>query len=78
MALGGDDFADIVREYNINPAFVDGYEKGFEGCKDILLEWAKDRHEAYRKRYKESNHTCGEHWGQKVAFRRMIDKLQSM
>jgi len=46
--------------------------------KDTLLEWAKDMHEAYRKKYEESNHTCGEHWGQMVAFRRMIDKLNSL
>lgn len=45
--------------------------------KDALLEWAKDMHEAYQKKYEESNHTCGEHWGQMVAFRRMIDKLNS-
>ena len=46
--------------------------------KDALLEWAKDMHEAYRKKYEESNHTCGEHWGQMVAFRKMINKLNSL
>jgi len=46
--------------------------------KDALLEWTKDRHEAYRKRYEESNHTCGEHWGQRNAFQQVIDKINSL
>lgn len=46
--------------------------------KDALLEWAKELNEAYHKKYKESNYTCGEHWGQRVAFQRIIDKLNSM
>ncbi len=46
--------------------------------KDAILEWAEDMSETYRKRYDESNHTCGEHWGQMAAFQRVIDKLNSM
>ena len=46
--------------------------------KDALIEWAKELNEAYHKKYEESNYTCGEHWGQMVAFRRIIDKLNLM
>ena len=46
--------------------------------KDTLLEWAKVMHGIYLKRYEGSTCTCGEHWGQMVAFQRIIDKLNQM
>ena len=46
--------------------------------KEALLEWAKVMHGIYLKRYEGSTCTCGEHWGQMVAFQRMIDKLNQM
>lgn len=46
--------------------------------KDALLEWAKVMHGIYLKRYEGSTCTCGEHWGQMVAFQRIIDKLNQM
>lgn len=46
--------------------------------KDVLMEWARELNEAYHKEYEESNYTCGEHWGQMVAFQKIVDKLNSI
>ena len=46
--------------------------------KDALLEWARELNETYHKEYEISKYTCGEHWGQMVAFQKVIDKLNSM
>lgn len=46
--------------------------------KDALLEWARELNETYHKEYEISKKTCGEHWGQMVAFQKVIDKLNSM
>ena len=46
--------------------------------KDALIKWAWELNETYHKEYEESNYTCGEHWGQMVAFQKIIDKLNSM
>lgn len=58
-------------------------EKSFETDaeyirKDALLEWARELNETYHKEYEISKYTCGEHWGQMVAFQKVIDKLNSM
>jgi len=36
MAIGGDDFTDLVEYVNINPAYVAGYE---QAEKDLALTW---------------------------------------
>ena len=46
--------------------------------KDALLEWARELNETYHKEYEISKYTCGEHWGQMVAFQKVIDKLNKM
>ena len=46
--------------------------------KEALLEWARELNETYHKEYEISKYTCGEHWGQMVAFQKVIDKLNSM
>lgn len=46
--------------------------------KEALLEWARELNETYHKEYEISKYTCGEHWGQMVAFQKVIDKLNEM
>lgn len=46
--------------------------------KGALLEWARELNETYHKEYEISKYTCGEHWGQMVAFQKVIDKLNQM
>lgn len=46
--------------------------------KDALMEWATQKWNEYTTRYHDGKCTSGEDWGQMVAFRTMIDKLNSM
>lgn len=39
MAIGGDNFADLVEYFNINPAYIAGYEQAEKDTIERACEW---------------------------------------
>ena len=39
MAIGGDAFADMIAEYNVNPAFVAGYKQAEKETIERAVKW---------------------------------------
>ena len=63
----------IATPYEDDPNWDECYIR-----KDALMEWLRKLNETYHKEYETSRYTCGEHWGQMVAFQKAIDKINEM
>jgi len=67
---------DVVDE-TIKTAEDHAYFAGQEKLREKLMEWAKEKYEEYDRRIA-GFPDDGAYWGQRNAFRQMIDKLNSM
>lgn len=72
MAIGGANFSDIVDMYNVNPAYVAGYEQ----AKKDILEWLDVKYAEVRQLCDDTDDSV--YWGQRNALLQVKEKLNKL